>query len=147
MNRSPEALPKGWLPHPVLSVLLALVWLLLQESLAFPDLLVAVLIGLIVPKLVNGFLGPAVRLRAPAKALRFVGVVLWDIVVSNLTVARIVLSPASDPKPAWVLVPFELEHPSAITLLAEIITTTPGTVSCVVDEENRRILVLSLIHI
>jgi len=56
--------------------------------------------------------------------LRFVGVVLWDIVVSNLTVARIVLSPLSKPKPAWVPVPLALTHPAAITLLASVITTT-----------------------
>ena len=41
-------------------------------------------------------------------------------------------------------VPLELTHPTAITLLATIITTTPGTVSCVVDEERREILVHAL---
>jgi multicomponent K+:H+ antiporter subunit E len=37
-----------------------------------------------------------------------------------------------------------LTHPTAITLLATIITTTPGTVSCIVDEERRLILVHAL---
>lgn len=144
MSQRREQLPRGWLPHPALSVLLALVWLLLQESLDPANLLAAAAMGLIVPKLINGFLGPTVRLGAPGTALRFTGIVLWDIVVSNLTVARIVLSPASNPRPAWVEVPLDLEHPGAITLLATIITTTPGTVSCVIDEEHHRILVHAL---
>ena len=38
----------------------------------------------------------------------------------------------------------DLTHPTAITLLATIITTTPGTVSCIVDEERRLILVHAL---
>lgn len=142
-NASPKA-SAGWLTHPVLSVLLAGAWLLLQQSLAVPQLITATVLGLVLPRLLHGFLGPGVRLRAPATALRFAGVVLWDIVVSNLTVARIVLNPASRPQPAWVPVPLALTNPTAITLLATIITTTPGTVSCVVDDESGEILVHAL---
>jgi multicomponent K+:H+ antiporter subunit E len=143
--KTPHGTPKrmGWLPHPVLSALLAAMWLLLQESLAPPQLITAALLGWAVPRLVHGFLGPASRPRWGVVA-RFTAVVLWDIVVSNLTVARIVLSPVSRPQPAWVPVPLELRHEGAITLLATIITTTPGTVSCVVDEQRREILVHAL---
>ncbi|HEY9239885.1 MAG TPA: Na+/H+ antiporter subunit E, partial [Burkholderiaceae bacterium] len=48
------------------------------------------------------------------------------------------------PRPAWVRVPLVLDDPVAITLLATIITTTPGTVSCVVDEGRREIVVHAL---
>lgn len=143
MNRPPTP-ARGWLPHPLLSLLLAAVWLLLQQSLALPQLITALVLGLLVPRLVAGFLGPASRLHRPLLALRFGGIVLWDIVVSNLTVARIVLDPRSRPQPAWVKVPLDTRHPLAITLLATIITTTPGTVSCVVDEEGGFILVHAL---
>jgi hypothetical protein len=64
--------------------------------------------------------------------------------VSNVTVARIVLNPFSKPQPAWLDVPLDTRHPVAITLLATIITTTPGTVSCIVDDEAGRILVHAL---
>lgn len=134
----------GWFSHPALSLLLAAVWLLLRESAAPADLIGAVVIGLVVPRLVHRFLGAPTRPRALGAAVRFTGVVLWDIVVSNLTVARIVLDPSSSPKPAWVPVPLETRHPLAITLLATIITTTPGTVSCVVDDERKEILVHAL---
>lgn len=135
---------RPWLSHPLLSLLLALVWLLLQQSLALPHLLSAALLGLLLPRLIHGFLGPAVRLRRPGLALRIACVVLWDIVLSNLVVARLVLSPSARPQPAWVRVPLVLRQPEAITLLASIITMTPGTVSCVVDEEAHEILVHAL---
>lgn len=133
--------PVGWLPHPALSVLLAVVWLLLQQSLAVPQLITAVVLGLGLPRLVHGFIGDATHPRAPATVLRFAGMVLWDIVVSNLTVARIVLSPSSNPRPLWVEVPLDARHPTAITLLATVITMTPGTVSCVVGDRRGSILV------
>ena len=134
----------GWFDHPVLSLLLAAVWLLLQRSLALPQLLWALAFALLLPRLLQGFLGPAGRLRRPGVALQLFGIVLWDIVVSNLTVAKLVLSPRAEPQPAWVPVPLELRHPGAITLLASIITMTPGTVSCVVDEAAGQILVHAL---
>lgn len=141
----PEAKSKGgWLPHPAMSVLLALAWLLLQQSLAVAQILTALVLALVVPKLVDAFIGAATHVRSPATALRFTLIVLWDIVVSNFTVARIVLNPWSQPHPAWVEVPLDAVHPTAITLLATVITTTPGTVSCVIDEDKRLILVHAL---
>ncbi len=134
----------GWFAHPVLSLLIAAAWLLLQQSLAVPQIITAAVLALLLPRLLHGFLGPVTRLRAPLTMLRFTALVLWDIVVSNLTVARLVLDPRADPQPAWVPVPLALTHPTAITLLAAVITTTPGTVSCVVDEERREILVHAL---
>jgi len=143
-TRPPSSTGRRWLTHPVLSLVLALTWLLLQQSVEVAQLLAATALGVIVPRLALPLLGEPTRPRAPWLALRFTGIVLWDIVVSNVTVARIVLNPASRPQPAWVPVPLDTRHPAAITLLATIITTTPGTVSCVVDEQRGEILVHAL---
>lgn len=132
-----------WFAHPWLSLLLAASWLLLQHTLAPVHLISAVLIGLVVPRLLHGFL-PAMAPVRLVPAVRLTGVVLWDIVLSNFVVARLVLGPLSRPRPAWVTVPLALTHPTAISLLATIITTTPGTVSCTIDEERRHILVHAL---
>ena len=125
-----------WAAHVALSLLLAAVWLLLRQSVALVDLIWAAVLGLVVPRLVFGFIGPAAGPRGLVRILRFAAIVLWDIVVSNVTVARIVLNPASNPQPAWVPVHLDTHHPTAVTLLATVITMTPGTVSCVVDDEH-----------
>jgi multicomponent K+:H+ antiporter subunit E len=132
-----------WLAHPWLSALLALSWLLLSQSLAPVHLLSAALIGLIVPRLLHEALPQAGRIRI-VPAVRLTLVVLWDIVISNITVARLVLGRMDRPQPAWVPVPLDLQHPTAIALFASIITTTPGTVSCTVDESRRLIWVHAL---
>lgn len=135
--------PQGWLAHPWLSTLLALTWLLLQHSLEPVHLLSAVLIGLILPRLLRHFLPQAASLRVQP-ALRLLRFVLWDILVSNITVARLVLGSNQRLRPAWVPVPLALTHPTAISLFASIITTTPGTVSCTIDEARKVILVHAL---
>jgi multicomponent K+:H+ antiporter subunit E len=134
----------GWLPHPVMSLVLGAAWLLLQQSLAPAQLLWAGVLALALPRLVHGFLGDSVRVRAPGTMLRLAGVVLWDIVVSNLTVARLALDPRCEPRPAWVELPLAATDPTALALLAMIITITPGTVSCVVDEPRRLLLIHAL---
>jgi multicomponent K+:H+ antiporter subunit E len=134
----------GWLPHPALSLVLGLAWLLLQRSVAPAQVLWAIVLALGVPRLVHGFIGDSVRVRSLDTMLRLTRVVLWDIVVSNLTVARLTLDPRAEPQPAWVEFPLAATHPTAVALLATIITITPGTVSCVVDETRRLILVHAL---
>ena len=143
MNTKPASLMERWLPHPVLSALVVATWLLLIESFKGPDIFWALLIGWVVPKLLNDFLPVRVHLRV-VPALRLLLLVLWDIVVANIAVAKLVLGPMSRPRPAWIPVPLTATHPTAVALFAAIITTTPGTVSCVIDEERRLILVHAL---
>ncbi len=133
----------GWFDHPVLSVLLGASWLALSHSVELVHLLSALLIGLILPRLLHPFLTPADNIDWMA-ALRLMVVVLKDIVLSNITVAKLVLGPMSTPKPAWLPVPLATDHPRINALLATIITTTPGTVSCVIDEQRHEILVHAL---
>lgn len=133
----------GWFTHPVLSVLLGASWLALSHSLALVHLLSALLIGLVIPRLLHRFLTPTDRIDWLA-ALRLTAVVLKDIVLSNITVAKLVLGPIDRMRPAWLPVPLATDHPRINALFASIITTTPGTVSCTVDEQRHVILVHAL---
>lgn len=136
---------RRWLAHPWLSALIAAGWLLLQGSLAPAHWLWAGLLGLVLPWLAHDFIDtPPGRVRSPRAMAGLLLRVLWDIVVANLTVARIVLDARRQPQPAWLEVEHGLGDPRAVALLAMIITMTPGTVSCVVDEKRGRILVHAL---
>jgi multicomponent K+:H+ antiporter subunit E len=133
----------GWFDHPVLSLLLGVSWLALSRSLEPVHLLSAVLIGLTVPRMLAGFLRAGNPIHWPS-AMALTGVVLKDIVLSNITVARLVLGSMDTPQPAWLEVPLASEHPRVNALFASIITTTPGTVSAVVDEQRHCIWVHAL---
>jgi len=134
---------KPWLGHPILTVQLAASWLLLQHSVEIVHLISALLIGIFIPRILHSAL-PKSGSISYSPVPRLFWRVLWDIVISNITVARLVLGPLSKLRPAWVTVPLALTHPTAISLLATIITTTPGTVSCTINEERREILVHAL---
>lgn len=119
---------RRWLPFPLLSVALAITWLLLNESLAAGHILLGLVFGLGGGLLLARLQAPRGRLRRPAAAVELVLLVLEDIVRSNIAVAGIVLSPATRQRVAGFLsMPLELRHPGGLAVLACIITATPGT--------------------
>lgn len=133
-----------WRRHPLLSLMVGAAWLLLQGSLAPANLLWAVLLGILLPWLAAPFLVAGGPLRRGGIVLRLAAIVLWDILVANVAVARLVLDPRRQPRPAWVRVRSTLSDPHALALLATIVTNTPGTVSCLVDEAAGELLVHAL---
>ena len=132
---------KRLVPHPIVSGFVAATWLALNSSVAPIQLLAAFAAVVLLPLALRVALEDAVRIRRPAAALRLALVVLWDIVVANLVVARLVLGPLGRLRPGFVEVPLETSHPDAVALLASIITMTPGTVAADVDDARTRILV------
>src|SRR5690606_14748717 len=113
---------RRWLAHPWMTLILGISWLLLQGSLEPVHWIWAAILGVVLPWLAHAFIGPGSRVRSGAALARLVLVVLWDIVVANLVVARLVLHPGRQPRPAWLRVPYTLEDPRAAVLLATIIT-------------------------
>lgn len=82
------------------------------------------------------------KLRSPVRAVGYVLLVLWDIVVANVQVALIILFKPNDKiQSRWVCVPLDLNTAEAITVLAGTITMTPGTVSTMLAADASCILV------
>ena len=136
--------PLSWLPNPLLSLLLLLLWLLLSNSATPGHLVLGALLGIMIPLFSQRFWPERFVLARPALALRFAGRVLWDIVVANFAVARVVLGPRVAIRPVFVRVPLDVQQEFAVTILASVISLTPGTVSADLDPERRYLLVHAL---
>jgi multicomponent K+:H+ antiporter subunit E len=133
---------KSLVPHPRLSVFVALVWLMLVDEASAGALVMAVVVGLLVPRATRSFWPDRPPLRSGARIAAYFAVVGWDIVVANFQVAAVVLfRRRAALRPAFVAVPLELRSPEAITTLAATITLTPGTVSCDLSSDGRVLLV------
>lgn len=133
---------KRLFPHPILSVVLTLVWLGLVNKFTLGNLLLGSFLGIVVPFLTAPYWPDRPKLRNPVAIVEYILVVLWDIVVANVQVAMIILFKRNaDLKTAWITVPLELTSAEAITVLAGTITMTPGTVSAVLAADGSAILV------
>ena len=132
-------------PHPYLTLLLTAVWVMLANSLSAGTVVFGLILGTIVPLLTSAYWPQRPRIRHPIRAVAYVLLVIWDILVANIVVAMIVLfKPNHALRPAWVTVPVDLRSPEAITVLAGTITMTPGTVSAELAADGCSILVHAL---
>lgn len=131
-------------PHPLLSAALLPVWLLLNNTVAAGHVLLGAILAVAIPLAIEPFWHRERIFRRPKVLLKLVPLVLWDIVVANVTVAFLVLGPLGRLKPRFIEVPLEVSHPLAISVLASIVTMTPGTVSSQVSADRRHLLVHGL---
>ena len=132
------------LPHPILTPTLTVVWLLLVNSLDPGQVLLGLFLGLTIPVFSLRFWPERVRVRHPLRLLRFCALVVYDIVAANLTVAWLILRGPARLRPGFVQVPLDLTSELAISLLANTICLTPGTVSAWLSPDRRTLLVHAL---
>ncbi|MBU3030045.1 Na+/H+ antiporter subunit E [Paracoccus marinaquae] len=129
-------------PHPYLSALLVVIWMLLVNRFTWGSLVFAVILGTVIPLLTEPYWPDRARLRHPGKIVFYVLLVLHDIIKANVQVALIVLfKPNRKLQPAWITIPLDLHTPEAITVLAGTITLTPGTVSADLSQNGHALLV------
>jgi multicomponent K+:H+ antiporter subunit E len=135
---------KHWLPFPLQSLLLLAIWLLLNNSVAPGQWLLGALFALLLPRWCQRFPAQLPPVRKPLALLRYLLLVLGDIIAANLLVARQVLGPNRRLRPAFLRLPLELRDDFAITLLASTISLTPGTVSADLSADRRSLLIHAL---
>ena len=129
-------------PHPLLTLLLAAVWVMLVNVITLNAIVFGLIVGIVVPLITSAYWPERPRLRNPRMIVEYMLVVLWDIVLANIQVARIILFKRNDDmQPGWITVPLDLRTPEAITILAGTITMTPGTVSSDLADDGRALLV------
>ncbi len=135
---------RRWLPFPRISLFLGILWLLLAQSVSAAHILLALVLGLGLPLLTGGMLPDLPAIRRPDRLAAYGLLVLWDILVANVKVAKLTLGPLSRLNPAVVEVPLDIEDPIVASLLAATVTLTPGTVSMDIDMGARRLTVHGL---
>ena len=129
------------LPHPYRSLAIPVLWLLLNNTLDPGHFVLGAVIGWGLPLLVGHFWAEPAGLRRPWRAVTFVLRVVYDIVVANLRVARAVLGPVRRLRPGFARVPLDVRSDVGITLLAQTITLTPGTLSADLSPDRRELIV------
>jgi multicomponent Na+:H+ antiporter subunit E len=71
-----------------------------------------------------------------SRLLYFIGYVLWEILLSNLSIAKLVLQPKPQLDPGIIAIPLTVSTGLEITILASVVTLTPGTISVDLGENR-----------
>jgi multicomponent Na+:H+ antiporter subunit E len=118
--------------------LLGWLWTALTERLTAANFLFGLVVAHLALRLSRG---ERARVRKTGPALRFAAFFAKEVLVSALRVAVDVLAPRPRMRPAVVGVPLDVRTDGQITLLAILITLTPGTLALDVSPDRRTLLV------
>ncbi|MGO3927017.1 Na+/H+ antiporter subunit E [Rhodopseudomonas pseudopalustris] len=130
------------LPHPVLTLVIAAVFVALMNSVSLGNVLLGLVLGIVIPLFTSPYWPVRPTIRNPLMIVEYCAIVVWDIVVSNVQVAAWVLFRRSASlQSQFIVVPLDITSPEAIVLLAGTITMTPGTVSADLSADGSAILV------
>jgi multicomponent K+:H+ antiporter subunit E len=128
-------------PSPLLSLTIFVFWLLLSDSYGPRAWLMGGVLGWLLPLFAARLDREFARIGSLRPVPRMLGIALWDIICSNVRVARQVLGRESALRPGFIWVPLDIANIHGIAALTSMITLTPGTVSAALSDDRRYLLV------
>ncbi|TCU27660.1 multicomponent Na+:H+ antiporter subunit E [Rhizobium azibense] len=126
------------------NLLLAIAWVAVSGSASLHNLVLGFVLGTIALAIVREPLGSKGYLRRTRLVLSLTLLFLKELALSAWTVARTVLRPRMDIRPGIFAFPLTVDRDLEITLLANLITLTPGTLSVDVSQDHRTLYVHAL---
>ena len=130
----------------VLNVLLALAWVAITGNVSFGNLIAGFGLGLVILFFTRRIVGQPTYVLRMWRVLTLLLFFLRELIRSNLRVAYDVLTPGYHLRPGVVAIPLDARTDTEITLLANMITLTPGSFSLDVSAD-RRVLYLHVMYL
>jgi len=125
----------------LVNILLSLVWLALTGKFTAENLGLGFLIGFIVIAITARAWGKNPYAGKAWLIVKFILYIIWEIIVSSVKVAIDVLRPRITTKPGVIAIPLEKDTDLEITILANLISLTPGTLSLDVSSDKSTLFV------
>ena len=125
----------------VWNFVLALVWAATTEEFTAFNFGVGMLVGFGLLFAVRSVLGSGAYFRDMREIVELVFYFVWELVLSNFRMAKYTLSPLDRMRPGIVAVPLEPMSDLELTVLTNLITLTPGTLSLDVSSDHRTLYV------
>ena len=130
----------------LMNIILALTWAAVTGTFTAGNLLAGFGLGFGVMLITRQIIGvPGYGYRTQ-QVLGLAGFFIWELIKANLRVAYDVLTPGYQIRPGVVAIPLDVKTDAEITLLANLITLTPGTLSLDVSVD-RRVLYIHAIYL
>lgn len=128
----------------LLNLVLAITWGAMTGSFQVENLVIGFVIGFVVLAVAQRRTGRAPYAAKVRGWATFIGFYLWELVVANLRVAHDVLSLHPRTRPGIIAIRLDARTDAEITLLANLLTMTPGELSIDVSTDRRVLYVHSL---
>ncbi len=120
----------------LLNFVLAVVWMALNRTFSPVDFLVGYVFGFAIIALTERALGQSRYALKTWRVLWLIGFTFWSVIKSNIAVARVVLAPNMNVRPGILAIRLDSCSDIGMTVLANLITLTPGTLTMEVASDT-----------
>ena len=127
-----------------INLVLAVAWQALNGDFSLTSLAVGFAVGYVVLWLLQPMLGSTRYCSQAVDVIALIAYFLYELVVSSLRVAWHVVVPGQRSTPGIVAVPLDARTDAEITVLGNLISLTPGSLTIDVSEDRRILLVHSM---
>lgn len=125
----------------VVNMLIALIWMFLSESYTLITFLFGYLVGVILLTLLHRFFPGPFYFKPIYKLMTLCLIFIRELILSNLEIIKFVYRKKNDFEPGIFVLPIEVKKDWEITLLSNLITLTPGTLTVAVSEDNTKLFI------
>jgi len=122
--------------HFFLNLTLAFVWCLLQDEFSLQQFIIGYVVGAGIMLFFVRVFHEELYFRKVGMGVRLLGFFLKELLVANWAVVKLVLAPRLKARSGIIAYPLELQNDILITLLANMITLTPGTLSVEISPDR-----------
>jgi len=126
------------------NILLMLMWVFLTGSYEVSSFSFGFLVGFFIMWLIGSQTGSNKYIKILPRIIGFIFYFLYEVIVANLQVAYEVMTPNLYVKPGIIKIPLDVTTNTEITILANLITLTPGTLSIDVSDDKKVLYVHSM---
>jgi multicomponent Na+:H+ antiporter subunit E len=121
----------------LLNFILAFVWMFLKTSYSPASFFVGYFFGLLIIYMFRRFFTSRFYLLRVVAVVNLIYIFTRELILANIAVLKVILKPKLDIKPGIFAYPTELKQDWEITVLANLITLTPGTLVVDVSPDNK----------
>lgn len=128
----------------LLNLILTLVWVALTGSFEFKNFAFGFVLTFFILWIINKEAADRKYFKVIPSVIRFFFFFIYELIKANIQVAYDVITPTFYMKPGIVSVPLDAKTDLEITLLANVISLTPGTLSLDVSDDKKVLYVHSM---
>lgn len=129
----------------IVFILSLVVWIALTDIKSYQEVLVGIVLSVVVSLLAGHFLVTTEKSQHPLRRIMYFIIYIlkffWEMIKANFEVAYLVIHPLLPIKPGIVKIKTNLNKDSAITILSNSITLTPGTLTVDVNREKQEMYI------
>lgn len=125
----------------VINLIIAVMWMFLQETYTLASFIGGYILGILLLLLLNRFIPDSFYLRRFFKTIQLILLFIKELISANWDIVRLVYKPKPEIEPGIFALPTELKSNWEITLLANLISLTPGTLTIAVSHDNTHLYI------